>query len=77
MIYKDDFGNTARIEKVEIFPYKGATRKTNGFRLWITADYDNDFLYHVSVYETAVRALKELEKFSCGTFKAVEGSTEK
>lgn len=73
-IYKDDFGNTAKIEKVEIFPYKGATRKTKGFRLWITADYDQDFLYHVSVYETMVRALKELEKFSCGTFKPMKGS---
>ncbi len=63
--------NTAKIEKVEILPYKGAIRKTKGFRLSITADYDNNFLFHVSVYETNIRALKKLETFSCGTFKPV------
>ena len=36
MIYKDDFGNTAKIEKVKLFAYRGATEKENGFRLWIT-----------------------------------------
>ena len=69
MIYKDDFGNTAKIEKSLIYPYNGATKKKEGFRLWITADYDNNFLYHVSVHETGKDALKKLESFSCGTFK--------
>ena len=77
MIYKDDFGNTAKIETVKIFPYQGATRKTKGFRLWVTADYDQDFVYYVSVFETMGDALKKLEDFSCGTFKQIEGSMEK
>lgn len=77
MIYKDDFGNTAKIEQVKLFAYRGATEKTNSFRLWITADYDGGFLYHVSVHETEKDALKKLESFSCGTFKKVEGSMEK
>lgn len=77
MIYKDDFGNTAKIEKVKLFAYRGATEKENGFRLWITSDYDSGFLYHVSVYETEKDALKKLESFSCGTFKKVEGRIEK
>lgn len=63
MIYKDDFGNTAKIEKVKLFAYRGATEKTNGFRLWITADYDGGFLYHVSVHETEKRRIKEAGKF--------------
>lgn len=74
MIYKDDFGNTAKIERVKLFAYCGATKKENGFRLWITANYDSYFLYHVSVHETEKDALKKLESFSCGTFKKVEGS---
>lgn len=77
MIYKDDFGNTAKIEQVKIFAYRGAMEKTNSFRLSITADDNGDFLYHVSVYETEKEALKKLESFSCGTFKKIEGSMEK
>jgi hypothetical protein len=53
------------------------SNEKNGFRLWITADYDGDFLYHVSVHETEKDALKKLKSFSCGTFKKVEGSMEK
>lgn len=68
-IYKDDFGNTAIIEEVEILAYKGAQHRNKGFRLKITADYDNGFLYHVSVHETEADALHKLEVFSLGTFK--------
>lgn len=74
MIYKDYFGNTAKIEKVYILPYKGAQTKESNFRLLITADYENDFLYFVSVYETEKDALKKLEGFSCGTFKKVDNT---
>ena len=30
MIYKDDFGNTAKIERVKLFAYCGATEKEKG-----------------------------------------------
>ena len=74
MIYKDEFGNTAKIEKVYILPYKGAQTKVNSFRLLITADYEDNFLYFVAVYETEKDALKKLEGFSCGTFKKVDNT---
>lgn len=70
-IYKDNFGNTAKIERVEILPYKGAPDKVTGYRLWVTSDDDNNFIYHVSVYETFTRAKVELNKLSAGTFKEI------
>lgn len=70
-IYKDDFGNTAKIELVKILPYNGAPDKETGYRLWITSDYENNFLYFVSVYETFAIAKSELNKLSGGTFKEV------
>lgn len=70
-VYKDDFGNTAFIETVETFPYNGAAKRENAFRLVLKADYDNDFIYHVSVYETGKEALNKLQEFSCGTFQKI------
>lgn len=70
-IYKDKFGNTAKIEKIKISPYKGATRK-NSFRLWISADYENNLIYHVSIHETEKDVLNKLQGFSCGTFQKVK-----
>jgi len=71
-IYKDDFGNTAMIDNVTILPYKGASKRENSFKLIIKADYDNDFIYHVSVYETEKDALNKLQEFSCGTFQEIQ-----
>ena len=65
-IYKDKFHNTAIIEKVSILPYYGAERKQNGFRLVLKSDYDNEFIYHVSVHETFADAYKQMNCFSCG-----------
>lgn len=31
MIYKDNFGNTAKIERVKLFAYCGATKKRKWF----------------------------------------------
>lgn len=70
-IYKDNFGNTATIEGVMIFPYKGARKKENGFRLSIKSDYDNNFLYHVSVHETEKEAELKMREFSCNTWKEI------
>ena len=69
---KDDYGNIATIEKIETIPYRGATKKTPLFRLSLMAEYDNNFLYHVSCYETLEETLAELSKCSAGTFKETE-----
>lgn len=50
-----------------ISPYKGARKKENGFRLSIKSDYDNNFLYHVSVHETEKEAELKMREFSCNT----------
>lgn len=68
--FNDDFGNTALIEKVFTSPYKGA-RRQDAYRLALTADYEDDFLYHVSVHATLDDAVNELHKMSCGTFRKV------
>lgn len=70
-IYKDNFGNTAKIEYVEILPYNGAPDKETGYRLWVTSDYENNFVYFVSVCETFTSAKIALNKLSAGTFKEV------
>lgn len=71
-ILKDDYGNIATIEKIETIPYRWATKKTPLFRLSLMAEYDNNFLYHVSCYETLEETIHELHKCSCGTFKEME-----
>lgn len=68
----DDFGNTARINEIVTLPYKGAKRKQKCYKLSITADYNDDFLYHVSVYETEEDAKNALKAFSCNTWKEVK-----
>lgn len=75
-IYKDNFGNTAKIERIKVLPYKGSLYKETCWRLWVTSDYDNNFVYFVSVYETFTNAKMELNKLSAGTFKEV-GTNEK
>ncbi len=70
--FKDKYGNIATIEKWETIPYKGATEKTILFRLILMATYDNDFIYHISCYETLEETIRELHKCSCGTFKEME-----
>lgn len=65
----DDFGNKAIVESVRTYAYKGARRKEDAYRLWVMATYENDFIYHVSCYETLKELHKALEKFSCNSFK--------
>lgn len=69
---KDDYGNIATIEKMEVLPYKGASKKELCFRLCLMAEYDNNFLYHVSCYETLEETIHKLTEFSVGTFKEIE-----
>jgi hypothetical protein len=68
-VLHDNFGNTATLTDVIVLPYKGASERKNGVRLTLTADYDNDFVYHVAVYETEQDALNRLKKISCDTWK--------
>lgn len=67
--FKDGFGNTARIEKETIIPYRGAKKPAYAYKLSLTADYDFDYLYHVSVHDTLDAALKEMSKCSGDTWK--------
>jgi hypothetical protein len=69
-IFHDDFGNTATITERNMLPYKGSPIKEKGYILSITADYDNNFLYFVSVYESMGDAMEKLKMFSCNTWKA-------
>ena len=71
-VLHDDFGNTATVTRRSIYPYRGAPRRVDSLVLKITADYDNGFAYHVSVYETLEEAHAALEKFSCGTWHPVQ-----
>lgn len=68
-IYHDDFGNTATITEKYILPYKGAKETQRSFVLSLTADYDNNFLYFLSVYETMREATDKLKELSCNTWK--------
>lgn len=65
--FKDDFHNTARIDK-HIGPayYNGPC--VVQYRLTLIANYDHNMVYHVSVYESWKEAMEALKKFSCGTF---------
>lgn len=68
-IFYDDFGNVARIEELQIFPYHGAEKRERAYRLTL-ADTDNGyFIYHVSVHETLRKAEETLHGFSAGTFR--------
>lgn len=65
MVYfNKECGNTGMIEEVMIYPYKGASKRQMGYRVMIKVDYDNNFLYHVSVFETLEKAKDDLRR--CG-----------
>lgn len=68
-ILHDDFGNTATIEERIMLPYRGATKQKKSYVLSLTADYDMDFLYFRSVYESMEDVKAKLTILSCGTWK--------
>ena len=68
-ILHDDFGNTATIEERIILPYRGATKQKKSYVLSLTADYNMDFLYFRSVYESMEDVKAKLTILSCGTWK--------
>lgn len=65
----DNFGNTAKITKKNIYPFRGSQTKEEAYILTVTADYEENLVYFVSVYESEREAMKKLKEFSCGTFK--------
>ena len=68
-ILHDDFGNTATIEERIMLPYRGATKQKKSYVLSLTADYNMDFLYFRSVYESMEDVKTKLTILSCGTWK--------
>lgn len=55
-------GNISIIEEVYILPYQGAKEKQKGFRTIAASIYENNFVYHVSVFETITEAKNDLRK---------------
>ena len=71
-MYKDDFGNMAKIEQRELLPYMGATKKETGYKLTCFSRYsidEFDEVYYVSIYPTLGDAERKLKEFSSSTFK--------
>lgn len=66
--FHDNFGNTATIKTGRHFPYQGAKEKQDSFLLTLSADYENNFIYFVSLYETETAARNKLQDFSCNTW---------
>lgn len=66
--WKDDYGNRALIEEVEIKPHKEA-KLEKVYRLSCYAEYNEDFCYHISIFDSVESAENQLKEFSCGSFK--------
>lgn len=75
-MFKDAFGNTATIEKETIIPYRGATKAELAYKLSLTADYDFDYLYHVSVHDSEEAALSKMKEFSGNTWEGAHTATD-
>lgn len=66
--WKDEYGNRALIEEVEIKPHKEA-KLEKAYRLSCYAEYDEDFCYYISIFDSVESAENQLKEFSCGSFK--------
>ena len=58
----EEFGNIGTIEEVMIYPYKGATKKEKGYKVTAMSAYDQNFIYHVLVFESLPAAKDDLVK---------------
>ena len=67
----DAYGNTATIFKETIIPYRGATKPVDSYKLSLTADYNSDYCYHVSVHDNMQAALDKMNEFSNQTWKGI------
>ena len=77
VVLHNEFGNTATIETIMLYPYKGAPRRQKSFVLSLTSDYDNNFMYHRSVYETAEDAVNELLQLGGGNWHLEKNNKER
>ena len=68
--WKDEYGNRALIEEVEIKPHKEA-KLEKAYRLSCYAEYDEDFCYYISIFDSVESAENQLKEFSCGSFENV------
>ena len=66
--WKDEYGNRALIEEVEVKLHKEA-KAEKVYRLSCYAEYDEDFCYYISIFDSVESAKNQLKKFSCGSFK--------
>lgn len=66
--WKDEYGNRALIEEVEVKLHK-EVKAEKVYRLSCYAEYDNDFCYYVSIFNSVKGAEIQLKELSCGTFK--------
>lgn len=71
MKFKDYFGNLAIIEEVFILPYERAKERERAYRLKLIAEYDNDFCYFMSIYDSKEAAIAKMRKYSCNTWKEI------
>lgn len=70
-LYKDTYGNTAKIHETELKPYNDAISKEKAFVLSL---YDGDgFLYYRSCFDVLQDAKNHLKSFSCGSFRLCGG----
>lgn len=70
--FRDEYGNTATIKERMIIPFRGSHAIEKAFVLSLSADYDHDFIYHVSVHETEENAMVKLKTMSCDTWKCIQ-----
>lgn len=64
LYHDEEHENVAKIETgLKILPYKGAPKAEPAARLTLSAMYDNDFVYHVSVYEKEADAIRAMHAF--------------
>ena len=68
--WKDEYGNRALIEEVEIKPHKEA-KLEKAYRLSCYAEYDDNFCYYISIFDSVESAENQLKEFSCGSFENV------
>lgn len=66
--WKDEHGNKALIEEVEIKPHKEA-KLEKAYRLSCYAEYDEDFCYYISIFDSVESAENQVKKISCGGFE--------
>ena len=69
MMFNDDYGHCAVVREVKILAHREAKKRTSSWEFTLYSTFDNNRVYHLSMHESLEDALKNLELFSCGTFK--------